>query len=125
MFLRWPNGAFFVGPLMEQDAWGIRLTYGNRELLGETVPVGERYFVYDHAWCFAQGLDLRVAGSLARGIRRRLGIKVYRWMTRHEHLAPLQVLEVQASQEAFCLCPDRQEKVEEGQGREERFNCCL
>ena len=40
-------------------------------------------------------------------------------MTRHEHLAPLQVLEVQASQEAFCLCPDRQKEVDKGQGREE------
>jgi hypothetical protein len=55
MFLRWPNGAFFVGPLMEQDAWGIRLTYGNRELLGETVPVGERYFVYDHCMVLCTG----------------------------------------------------------------------
>lgn len=82
MQIRWPNGSLIVGRLMWLDGYGVSLAYGNLSLIGEDVREGDRIFVYAHTWVWCTGLDLMVAGSLPKAIRRRLGFRIYRWMTR-------------------------------------------
>lgn len=85
MVINWPNGSLIIGRLLWIDAFGISLSYGNRILVGETVPYEETIFVYTHTFYWCTWRDRAIAGSIPRAVMRRLGLRIYRWATRPLH----------------------------------------
>ena len=50
MTFRWNNGVAVVGYLFMQDAYGIQLSWGRRDLLGDVVEPGCSLFSDHKTW---------------------------------------------------------------------------
>lgn len=72
MELRWSNGIFSVGPMLWRDAYGIELSWGRRDLMGEEVKEGEVWFADHVYWVMATGRERRKHGSVWRAMVARI-----------------------------------------------------
>lgn len=72
MELRWRNGIFSVGQMPWRDAYGVQLSWGRRDLMGEDVKEGETWFA-DHVYLvMATGRECRKHGSAWRAMVARI-----------------------------------------------------
>lgn len=72
MILRWGNGSLIIGPLIIEDAWGIDLAWGRRDLLGDPPDEGERIYADRVRLIVATGREVYLHGSVWRAALARV-----------------------------------------------------
>lgn len=76
--IKWRNGRFLIGPMLEKDAYGVRLAWGRRSLLEGRLPAeGDMMFADEKQFVLASGRDIAAYGSLWKAILMRMARKFF------------------------------------------------
>ena len=76
--IKWRNDRFLIGPMINKDAYGIRLAWGRRSLLEGRLPAeGDMMFADEKQIVLASGRDIAAYGSLWKAIMMRMARKLF------------------------------------------------